>query len=227
MMNYPIFLTNLNRLTTTRKMVEDLFRLNGSADITIIDNASTYSPLLTWYDEIKKDVKLIRHEINLGPWCFFYSHIAADVKNDYYIYSDADLELNPNMPYNWQEIMFEILHRYNRKASLALRISDLPDNDIKKKIEDHQNVCWYETEEKDIYRAITDMTFSMDKKVNGYRYESMRIAGNFECRHVPWYNDISNLPEEEKYYLEHLDGKYPEALWSNLHKEQLKKEEPH
>jgi hypothetical protein len=224
-MNYPIFLTNLNRLTTTRKMVEDLFRLNGNADIIIIDNASTYPPLLEWYDEIKKDVKLIRHTENRGPWAFFYSGIFSKVESDHYVYSDADLELNPDMPKNWQEIMFEVLHHHNRKASLALRISDLPDNDMKPQILNHQNVCWYETDEPNIYRAITDMTFSMDMKVNGYRYESMRMAANFECKHVPWYLDFDNLPEEEKYYLEHLDGRFVDAVWSRLNKEKLQKHE--
>jgi len=55
-MNYPIYLTNMNRLTTTKKMVEDLFRLNGNAKINIIDNASTYAPLLAWYEEDRKSV---------------------------------------------------------------------------------------------------------------------------------------------------------------------------
>lgn len=72
MVNYPIFLTNMDRLTTCKKMVEDLFRLNGNSNITIIDNASTYPPLLDWYDEFKKDISIIRNPTNLGPWTFFY-----------------------------------------------------------------------------------------------------------------------------------------------------------
>lgn len=204
-------------------MVEDLFRLNGNADITIIDNASTYPPLLEWYKEIEKDVKLIRHDTNRGPWCFFYSGIHANVQSDHYVYSDADLELNPEMPYNWQEIMYEYLYKYNRKPSLALRLSDVPDSDIKKHITFHQGVCWYETDEPDVYKAVTDMTFSFDAKVRGYRYESVRLAGKFECRHMPWYLDFDNLPEEEKYYLDHLDGKYTDAVWSRMNKEAMNK----
>lgn len=220
-MNYPIYLTNMNRLTTTKKMVEDLFRMNGNADITIIDNASTYPPLLEWYKEVEKDIKIIRHDVNRGPWSFFYSGIHSKVESDHYVYSDADLELNPDMPYNWQEIMFDVIHRYNRKASLALRISDLPEGDLKARILNHQNICWYPTEEKDVFLAITDMTFTMDIKAAGYRYESMRLAGNFECRHAPWYLDFDNLPEEEKYYIEQIDNKYPEALWSMTSKSKL------
>jgi hypothetical protein len=115
-----------------------------------------------------------------------------------------------------------VIKRYNRKASLALKLSDVPEGELKEKIKNHQSICWYPTEEKDVYRAITDMTFSMDDRRRGYRYESMRLAGDFECRHIPWYTDVNNLSDEERYYLEHLDGKYPEALWSNIIKGKLK-----
>jgi hypothetical protein len=221
MINYPIFLTNMNRITTTKKMVEDLFRMNANADITIIDNASTYLPLLQWYKEIEKDVKIIRHDVNRGPWCFFYSYISSKVDSDYYIYSDADLELNPNMPYNWQEIMFEYLKKWDRKPSLALKISDLEEGELKSQIYNHQSVCWGRTDDPNAFLAFTDMTFSMDAKVNGYRYISMRLAGDFECRHVPWYLDFNNLPEEEIYYLNHIDKRYDQARWSITNKLKL------
>jgi len=32
---------------------------------------------------------------------------------------------------------------------------------------------------------------------------------------------LNNISEEEKYYLNHIDGKYPEALWSKFNKEKL------
>lgn len=222
MMNYPIFITNMNRLSTVKKMVSDLFAMNGNADITIIDNASSYPPLLKWYKEMEGSVNIIKNIQNKGPWTFFYGGTYIGAKEEYYVYTDADLELNSNMPYNWQEIMFEYIQRYDRKASLALKLDDVPEGELKERIKNHQNICWYPTEEKDVYRAITDMTFSMDAKNKGYRYESVRLAGDFECRHIPWYIDINNISDEERYYLEHLDGKYPEALWSNIIKEKIK-----
>lgn len=223
MINYPIVLTNMNRLTTTKRMVEDLFRLNGNADIIIIDNDSTYPPLLEWYIEIKNDVKIIKNPDNRGPWTFFYTNHNLNINSDVYIYSDADLELNTNMPYNWQEIMLDVLNRYKRKASLVLRIDDIPDYyEFKDVIKDHQSVCWVPTSEKDLYLAITDMTFSMDYKSNGYRYESVRMGGDFACKHVPWYIDFNNVSDEEKYYLNHINPKYSEALYSNKSLERIK-----
>lgn len=220
-MNYPIYITNMNRLSSTRGMVEHLFNLNPNAKINIIDNASTYPPLLDWYKKIKHDVNIIRHNENRGCWSFFYSGYSRACNEDYYIYSDADLELNPNMPKEWQEILMDYHKQWNRKASLVLRLDDVPEGELKDKIRVHQQICWGKTEEENVWHGVTDMTFSFDSKQAGYRYESVRIGGNFACRHIPWYLDFNNLPEEEKYYLEHLDGKYPEALWSNINKKHL------
>jgi hypothetical protein len=203
-------------------MVEDLFRLNGNSNITIIDNASTYPPLLDWYDEFKKDISIIRNPTNLGPWTFFYGGNYNDVKEEYYIYSDADLELNPKMPYNWQEIMIEHINKYDKKASLALRLDDIPDSyEFKNNIIDHQSVCWYDTGIPDLYGAITDMTFSMDRKSKGHRYDSMRLAGNFSCRHIPWYIDFNNISDEEMYYLQNINPGFNEAMYTSLHYDKL------
>ena len=226
MINYPIILTNMNRLTTCKKMVEDLFKLNGNADISIIDNVSTYPPLLDWYKEAEKDIKIIKNTSNLGPWTFFYSGHFHNIDSDWYIYSDADLEININMPYNWQEIMKEYTLKYNRKASLALRIDDLPDHyEFKDLIKGHQNICWDPTEEKDVYIAVTDMTFTMDQKIKGHRYESIRLAGDFACKHIPWYLDFNNLDEEEIYYIEHINRGFGEALYSSTHYDRYKKQQ--
>jgi hypothetical protein len=53
------------------------------------------------------------------------------------------------------------------------------------------------------------------------RYESVRIGGDFACRHIPWYLDFTNLSEEEQYYLNNLDNKYPDAVWSRMNKDSM------
>jgi hypothetical protein len=225
MKNYPIVLTNMNRLTTCKSMVESLFSLNGSSDITIIDNASTYPPLLDWYEEIKNDVKVIRHAGNHGPWVFFNSNFWSTIDSEFYIYSDADLELNSAMPYNWQEIMKDYYDKYqgDRKISLALDLEDIPDHyEYIDQVKNHQSVCWYPTEEENVYKAITDMSFTMDSKLKGYRYESVRLAGKFMAKHIPWYIDFNNISEEEKYYIEHINPGFNEAMYSFTHYNRLK-----
>lgn len=227
MINYPIILTNINRLTTCKKMVEDLFKLNANAQIYIIDNNSTYPPLLEWYNQVKNDITIIKNSTNLGPWSFFYSGHYINIDSEWYIYSDADLELNPDMPYNWQEIMMDYVLKHGRKASLALRMDDIPDHyPFKDLVKGHQNICWYPMDEPDIYKAVTDMTFTMDQKIKGHRYESIRLGGNFMARHIPWYIDFNNISDEEKYYIENINRQFNEALYSSTHYDQLKKSQP-
>jgi len=225
MKNYPVVLTNMNRLTTCKNMVEKLFELNGSSDITIIDNASTYEPLLKWYDEVKNDVKIIRHQGNHGPWVFFTSNLWNTIDSDFYVYSDADLELNEEMPYNWQEIMLEYYNKHNGdlKIALSLRLDDIPDHyEFKDRVKAHQNVCWYPTEEENVYRAISDLQFCFDSKTKGHRYDSLRLAGKFMARHIPWYLDFNNIDKEERYYIEHINPGFDQAMYSFLHHSALK-----
>lgn len=215
----------MNRLTTCKNMVEKLFELNGSSNITIIDNASTYEPLLEWYEEVKSDIKIIKHEVNHGPWVFFTSNLWNTIDSDFYVYSDADLELNQEMPYNWQEIMLEYYNKNNgdQKIALSVRIDDIPDHyQFKEKVISHQNVCWYPTEEDDVYRAISDMHFNFDSKNKGHRYDSIRLAGKFMAKHIPWYIDFNNIDEEEKYFLDHINPGFDQATFSYLHHSAIK-----
>jgi hypothetical protein len=120
--------------------------------------------------------------------------------------------------------MMDYTLKYDRKASLALRIDDIPDHyPFKDLVKDHQSICWYPTGEPDVYKAVTDMTFTMDQKIKGHRYESIRLGGKFRTKHVPWYIDFNNISEEEEYYIENINRQYNEALYSSVHYDQLKK----
>jgi hypothetical protein len=156
---------------------------------------------------------------------FFTSNLWSTIDSDFYVYSDADLELNQEMPYNWQEIMLEYYNKHNGdlKIALSLRLDDIPDHyEFKDRVKAHQNVCWYPTEEENVYRAISDLQFCFDSKTKGHRYDSLRLAGKFMARHVPWYLDFNNIDEEEKYYIEHINPGFDQAMYSFLHHGALK-----
>jgi hypothetical protein len=48
----------------------------------------------------------------------------------------------------------------------------------------------------------------------GYSDYAYRAAGNYFARHSPWYYDTNNLPDDEVYYLQHIEG--PRPHWSNI-----------
>ena len=65
--DFPLLLISYNRLSYLRQQV-DYFRSIGFSRIVILDNASTYEPLLVWLDQIEtQNVVVERLKENLGP----------------------------------------------------------------------------------------------------------------------------------------------------------------
>lgn len=213
-----IVINNRNRLTTTKNMVEKLLELNPLEEIIILDNDSTYPPLLKWYDTLWSNVRVyyLKNEGHLALWS-----TGLDKKLDeYFVYTDSDIILNENFPKNWMSKMYQVLKKYNtKKVSLALEINDLPDHyRYKNQVIRNENRWWLEQVEDGIYKADTDTTFSLYENIHDNVYPSLRIAkDNMICKHKGWYDDIQNLDEEEQYYLNHL-GDRVTTQYSKQHK---------
>ena len=211
-----VVINNRNRLTTTKNMVEKLLELNPSEEIVILDNGSTYPPLLEWYKTIHCEKYLLDNHGHLALW----SSGVHKYIGDYFVYTDSDIILNDNFPKNWMLKMYEILQKYNyNKVSLALEVNDLPDHyRYKNQVMRNENRWWLEQVEDGIFKADTDTTFSLYKNIHDNVYPSLRIAkDNMICKHKGWYDDLDNLNEEERYYLEHL-GERVTTQYSKQHK---------
>ena len=184
-------------------MVEHLFRLNKSQEIIILDNDSSYEPLIKWYKEIenKVDIRYLTNEGHLAIWATaIYKELG-----EYFIYTDSDMELNENMPDDYQLVMYNLLQKYEmNKVALAIKIDDLPNHyRYKNQVVRNEGRWWLEQVEPDVYKADTDTTFALMRNIGDNTYRSLRIAKNdFICKHVPFYIDLDNLDEEEQYYID-------------------------
>lgn len=187
-------------------MVEKLLSLNPNEQIVILDNASTYPPLLEWYKSVQGiiEVRMLKNEGHLAFW-----GIKMDEEvGDYFVYTDSDLELPEDFPTDWKEKMLDLLQKYDyNKVALAIRIDDLPDHyRYKRQVIRNEGRWWTETVEEGVYKADTDTTFALMRNIHDNCFASLRVAKNgFSCRHVPFYIDLNNLDPEEKYYLENHD----------------------
>lgn len=76
----PIIINNFNRLTTLCLLIEALEK-RGYSNIYIIDNASTYPPLLEYYNKCPYTV--FRLTENLGFKALWKSHLNKKLCNDY------------------------------------------------------------------------------------------------------------------------------------------------
>ena len=208
-MSVPVIIINRNWLTYLRDMVEELLK-RGCTDITVIDNASTYPPLLDYYNKLTM-VRVLRLSDNMGPWALCQSSFFWDiVKNDRFILSDPDIDIKQT-PLTLVSDLVCLKDKYKEynKIGVALRVDDLPDAlKIKTAIQKWEARFWLSAVEPDIYAAPVDTTFALWEGGVGSLGLSncLRVAGEYTCRHRPWYIDFSGLSEEEAYWYERARG---------------------
>lgn len=92
-MKIPVIINNRDLLTWTSNMLAKIKQLNSVGEIYIVDNGSTYQPLLAWYET--KPCNIIRLN-NLGqhaPWlCGLVAKLGTP-----YVVTDSDLDIS-NLP---------------------------------------------------------------------------------------------------------------------------------
>lgn len=202
----PIVVICWNNLTFIKGFVNQIKKYKNP--IILLDNNSQYQPLLSYYKEIKEELK---DKITIRLLDKNYGHeVYIKLKQelpDVYILTDPDLELNPNMPENFAEIFLELsnMHKAN-KVGAAVKIEDnntfIVCNEYfhGKSIEEWESQFWknkIDDSKYELYSADTDTTFCLVN--NAYSNNNIRIAGNFTVKHLPWYKDYikSTIPYEE------------------------------
>jgi hypothetical protein len=189
-------------------MVEKLLFLNPDEQIVILDNKSTYPPLLSWYDSIQGSVE-VRRLKNEGHLAFWGIGMDKEV-GEFFVYTDSDLQLDENFPKDWKEQMLYLIRKYEiNKVALAIRIDDLPDHyRYRNQVKRNEGRWWLQEVEQGVFKADTDTTFALMRNIHDNCFPSLRVAKNgFICRHVPFYIDLDNLDPEEQYYLDNHDSR--------------------
>jgi glycosyltransferase involved in cell wall biosynthesis len=213
----PVYIPVFNNPTYLRNMIAQLQALRVFK-IIVIDNLSTYPPMLRALRELPTSIKVVRLKENKGPRFIiediaFYSSLPQN-----FCLTDPDLEFNPKMPRDFMLQLLALTSKFQiGKVGLALDISEraalrdfvvLEKNGKKYKVWDCEAEYWEnqigETEAGDpVYRAATDTTFAIYNKQYFRRenfYSAIRVAGNYLCRHLPWYKSNKLNPKEELVY---------------------------
>lgn len=210
----PIILNNHNTFAALQGMVEYLKQLGE--DIFIVDNNSTYPPLLDWYaTKPVTEVFMLGHNRwkHHAPW---RSLIVEKVmpKTGNYVVSDPDLDLT-GIPLDVLDLLHTGLQQHARytKAGLSLRLDDIPDaNPLKHQIVNWERQWWTNRLNASFYSASIDTTFAMYrvgvKAQVGGRHADLRAAPPYCCRHIPWYVTEDNLTDEDifRYSLSDIGG---------------------
>ena len=206
----PIVVICWNELTYIKNMVDQLKHFDHP--IILLDNHSTYEPLLEYYKEIKKELgdKIEIRMLKKNYGCVVYQKLKHTLPK-VYILTDPDLELNKNMPKNFAEILYNISEKY-KVYKVGLYIEKI-------KKEDLLECSSYDFEWDKLIHPIKNEKYKLffDKLQHGattfslvntkYRNEhnnpnrsAIRIAGDFIMKHLPWYkNSLNKIPRGELY----------------------------
>lgn len=201
----PVIINNYNRLDCLQQQVA-WFERAGMRDIYIIDNASTYPPLLAYYMQTPHTVYLLNQ--NVGFMALWKTILFQRFRHDYYIYTDPDIIPTDECPLDAVSFFFELLQRYTHveKVGFGLKIDDLPEYyPLKEKVLSWEAKFWNDPVALDIYTAPIDTTFALYRpgSMGGSELNAFRTGGAYCARHTSWYINPSHLPEEELYYMQH------------------------
>ena len=204
----PIIINNFNRLTYLKSLINSLTS-RGYHNIYILDNQSTYPPLLEYYQTCPYHVILL--DKNLGYKALWISDVFKQFKDSYYVYTDSDMEISEECPDDFMQHFLNVLHQYplSQKVGFGLRIDDLPDYfDNKQKVIAHETRFWQHPVVTELYKAEIDTTFALYRpycKGVANRYsEVYRTGAPYLIRHLPWYVNSENMSEEEQYYVNNI-----------------------
>jgi hypothetical protein len=208
---YPVYINNRDRLTSTRGLVDYLHQIPDAYPI-IVDNGSTYPPLMEWYDTQPTNVIFLN---NLGPWAPWTLN-KIERERDFYVVTDSDLDLT-GVPLDVLDHLRQGLEDNPKclKAGLSLRIDDLPDTIHSKIIQEWEQRFWAK-EIDGWYHVDTDTTFAMYRArtpvlPNG-RVDvrpAIRADYPYTASHIPWYQQDT---DEERYFFEHANANW--STWS-------------
>lgn len=213
----PVIINNRNLLTWPKAMVEKLQTLDNVGEIFIIDNGSTYEPLLEWY---KTNPCTIIWGENLGhraPWeCGLVDKLSTP-----YVVTDPDLGIE-SLPKDTLNVLNQKLQNnpHLGKIGLSLEWETIPQGyPYYNHLQDYEKTRWEQSEVEDgVYVDVhIDTTFAL------YNTKSYFIGGGslpfpYTARHIPWeYNETQrNEDQEFSFYLNNASSSSSYKVYLNL-----------
>lgn len=206
-MKIPVIINNRDLLLWPKAMVERISKYDNVGDIIIVDNGSTYQPLLDWYDTNPCTIERCENLGFRGAWD---SGLVKKLNSPYYVVTDSDLGLEET-PDNTLNYLLDNVKGLNLdKLGLGLDWEKVTnESPYYNHIQGYEVNRWNNTRKyKDIGLDIaTDTTFAL------YSIQSYFIGGGstmskpFIARHYPWELTVEerNNNEEFSYYIKNAN----------------------
>jgi hypothetical protein len=211
-MRTPVFITSFNLLSPLRAMVEELRRLPDLFEPIIVDNSSSYAPLVEWL--ASEPCEIVRMPANFGPRAAWSDALCRQkMALAPFVVTDCDLDLSGGQLPFFKMCAEELLAINARliKVGLALRIDDLPDTDLGRDARRHEAQFWARPYQTNIdgceaFEAAIDTTWAMYRAASGWGGYAPAVRLVPPARHLPWYLDPENIPQEWEYSFRRINA---------------------
>ena len=214
---FAYIINNFNWLASTKAMCEWLSCIRGVVPI-IIDNNSSYEPLLDWY-ATDCDYELIRLTENSGhhaPWnqsCITWGHThRARFGSNYYAVTDPDLNFT-GVPWDLFDQLQKGFHVLPQaiKIGIGLRIDDIPEHS-RERVHRCEGSYWTRPATAEFWHAPVDTTLALYRASTNHSLAmdlgvpTLRTNAPYVARHLPWYWRKEELNDEQRYYFAHCNS---------------------
>jgi len=195
-----------NLLTIPKKMAEDIVKLGGIP--IFVDNASTYPPLLKYYDKCPHEV--IRLDKNYGHtviWNKDLNILGTLNRGEWYAAGDPDFDIS-ELPLNTYDILKRGISLFDvPKCGLSIKIDDIPDDYCMKETVLGWETPFYANElYEGYYGAPIDTSFAVYRPdVREHAVGGVRSPKYTAARHIPFYLTLETMNDEWLYYFENAD----------------------
>ena len=224
MKNIPIVILNRDRLYPLMEQVEAL-RKKGYNNITIIDNRSTYGPLLEWYNTVGVDV--FYNNITENSCHAFRDLVQMqhpkflDIIKDWFVFNDSDIIPLDTVPDDYIEHLIGFATKYNKaKVGMSIKIDDIDLNyPLNAWVHSYESGYWtngiMDESGTELYPHPVDTTFAVHAPgtIPTWSNNTFRAGVPYIVKHAPFYYDPNNLPDDEKHYLSRMDKQ--SSNWSS------------
>jgi hypothetical protein len=204
----PIFIRAKNCLAGLKKLVTWLQQA-GQRDIRILDNGSSYPPLISYYESLKgvPEIKIYRLEKDFGNQVLWRGDFLRDMPPYMpYVYADSDAVPDDGCPTNLLAYLCRVLADYPflEKAAPALRTDDIVVDEaasIRAEARRQQRISPAEG----LYFAPRETKFALYRGTcHHYAVRlAMHTGAPYRFRNLPWYYDYKALPADVRYAMEH------------------------
>lgn len=200
----PTIIISRDMLSDLRRLIDWLERA-GHENIILLDNASSYPPLLEYlHDSPHRVVRLSRNLGHEAPW---KSGLVASLGSVPYIITDPDILPDEKCPYDAAEHFQELLLGFPTfdQAGFGLHIDDLPIRyPHREAVVQWERPFWEVQIAPGVFAAHIDTTFALYRPETSYKVtEALRTGLPYLARHLPWYRDPRTPDSETRYYFQH------------------------